>query len=152
GPGSPIVKSDRDTEAMIVFGRRAWIGFERRNAVWRYELPAWRSSAEHAPEAMRRWPRNSGVEGMVRLEDGRFLLFSEGAPAEAGATRVLLFDGDPAVPGTGALPLGFRAPDGYRLTDAALLPDGRLLLLTRRFAILEGISAKLVLADIPPAR
>lgn len=150
-PGSEAVKSDRDTESMIVAGGRAWIGFERRNAIWRYDPQSWRSDARARPEAMRRWPKNSGAEGMVRLPDGRFLVFSEGAPGAGGASQVLLFDGDPAVAGTEAAVLGYRAPAGYRLTDAALMPDGRLLLLSRRFALFGGFSASLAVADVPPA-
>lgn len=151
-PGSEAVKSDRDTESMTVAAGRAWIGFERRNAVWRYDPETWRSDARARPEAMRRWPKNSGAEGLVRLGDGRFLVFSEGAPGAGGASQVLLFDGDPAIAGTKAMVLGYRAPEGYRLTDAALLPDGRLLLLNRRFALFEGFSARLVVADVPPAQ
>ena len=52
--------------------------------------------------------------------------------------RRLLFAGDPAVAGTPALRLRYRAPPGYRITDAALLPDGRLLLLNRSVAWLAG--------------
>ena len=41
---------------------------------------------------------------------------------------------------------------GYRITDAALLPDGRLLLLNRRFALFEGVSAVLSVADLTGLR
>lgn len=148
-PGSEAVKSDRDTESMTMFEDRAWIGFERRNAIWRYDRNDWRSDAHARPDAMRRWPKNSGAEGMVRLGDGRFLIFSEGAPGEGGASQVLLFDGDPVDASSDVAVLGYRAPAGYRLTDAALLPDGRLLLLNRRFAFIGGFTAKLVLAEVP---
>jgi len=56
-------------------------------------------------------------------------------------------DSDPADPRTRAWLLGYRRVPGYRVTDAALLPDGRLLLLNRRFAWLEGLSAVLTVAD-----
>jgi hypothetical protein len=39
----------------------------------------------------------------------------------------------------------YLPPDGYRATDAALLPDGRILVLNRRWRLLEGLSAKLML-------
>ena len=151
GPGSPRVKSDRDSESLAVDGRRAWIGFERRNAIWRYRLPDWKSDAHRRPPAMRRWPNNSGAEGLVRLSDGRFLVFSESAPAGDGTFRALLFAGDPAARDVPAVPLRYRPPPGYRLTDAAQLPDGRLLLLNRRFSLWKGFAAKLVLAQLPEA-
>ena len=59
----------------------------------------------------------------------------------------LLFDGDPALAATPATTLRYRPPAGYRATDAALLPDGRLLVLNRRFAWLEGVSTALVLVE-----
>ena len=149
GPGTPEIKRDRDSESMVIFGNRAWIGFERQNAVWRYAVGNWRSDTHTKPRGMAHWPNNSGPEAIIRLADGRFLVFSEDARRAGGTTDVLLFNGDPAVPGTRAASLGYRAPAGYAVTDGAQLPDGRLLLLNRRFTIWEGVSAKLVVADAP---
>jgi hypothetical protein len=153
GIAPPVAKRNRDTESMVFYGGHAWIGFEWRGAIWRYAVgngsAGWRSDAHQAPAAMHDWPNNSGPEGMVRLNDGRFLVFSEAAMRKDGTSEVLAFDGDPAAAGTPSHSLGYRAPTGYRLTDAALLPDGRLLLLNRRFSLLEGFSAKLVMARPP---
>jgi hypothetical protein len=146
GPGSPHIKSDRDAESLVVHGGRAWIGFERSNAVWRYRRGDWRSDAWAAPPGMRKWRSNRGSEAMLRLPGGRFLVFCEGG---GGDSPVLLFDGDPAVPGTKATALRYRPPEGYRITDAALLPGGGLLFLNRRIALLEGFSARLTLAPTP---
>lgn len=152
GPGSPIRKGDRDAEAMAVHGDQAWLGFEGSNAVWRYRLPGWRAEAGYAPAAMAGWPANRGSEAMLRLDDGRFLVLAEGATFADGASALLLFDRDPADPSARALTLGFHPPRGYQVTDAAWLPDGRMLVLTRRCRWFEGVSARLVVADPPPAR
>lgn len=149
GPGATALKSDRDSESMVVSDGVAWVGFEGRNAIWRYALPDWQGTSHAAPPAMASWPANTGAEGMVRLHDGRFLVFSEGPKRPDGANALLLFEGDPAVPGTAVLGLGYRPPKGYSLTDASILPDGRLLLLNRRFSLLDGVSAKLVLVPHP---
>lgn len=141
-------KKQRDSEAMVVHGGRAWIAFERMDAVFRYILPSWRSDASSRPAAMRPWSRNSGSEAMVRLRDGRFLIFSEGYRVAEGTTEVLLFNGDPAI-GAGAVRLAYRAPQGFRITDAAELPDGRLLFLNRRVSVVDGILAKLTIAERP---
>jgi hypothetical protein len=142
GPGSARRKSERDIESVWTDGQSAWLGFERLNEVWRFARPGWKAVAHAAPEAMRHWPSNRGAEAMVRLADGRFLIFSEGRGRGGPA---LLFDGDPSFPGTRARALRYRPPAGYRATDAAVLPDGRLLVLNRRVAVLEGLTAKLVL-------
>jgi hypothetical protein len=152
GPGTLRRKSDRDAESMTVHDGSAWIGFERINSVWRFDLRSWRTTAHSKVPLMRSWPKNSGAEGIVRLRDGRFLVFSEAAANGDDTSKVVLFDGDPALAATPARELRYRAPEGYRLTDAALLPDGRLLLLNRRFSPFSGFSVKLALAPPPPAK
>jgi hypothetical protein len=139
GPGRPSAKADRDVEAMAVLGPLVWVAFERANQVWRYRRDGWRSDASAKPAAMREWRANRGSEAMVRLPDGRFLIFSEGDGGEA-----LLFGGDPALEGTRWQPLKYRPPQGYRITDAAVLPDGRLLFLNRSIGV-TGFSARLTL-------
>jgi hypothetical protein len=146
GPGSADAKSGRDVEALTVAGGQAWIGYERANAVWRYRRSDWSATSSAKPLGMRRWRANRGSEAMLRLADGRFLIFSEGS---GGPSEVLLFDGDPAVPGTESLRFRYRPPRGFRITDAAILADGRFLFVNRRVSFLGGISAKLTLAAAP---
>lgn len=146
GPGPPGDKANRDVESLIVEGDTAWVGYEQFNAVWRYGRRRFDPRASAAPPAMRRWGDNAGPEAMVRLPDGRFLVFAEG---EGGDSEVALFAGDPSVAGTPALRLRYRPPEGYRVTDAALLPDGRLVLLNRRVGLFAGFTAKLTLATLP---
>jgi len=149
GPGPPTLKSNRDSESMLIFAGHLWAGFERHNEIWRYASGDGHPESHAAPPAMKHWPYNTGPEAMVRLDDGRFLVFAENAPRGDGTSEVVLFDGDPAVPGTRTVTLGYRPPDGYRATDAALLPDGRILILNRRVTIWEGFSARLVVAALP---
>lgn len=146
GPGSLEEKANRDIESVVLRGPHAWIGYEWANAVWRYRGSDWRAEAAARPPEMRRWNANRGSEAMVPLRDGRFLVFSEGS---GGDSEAVLFAGDPAVKGTPAMKLKYRPPAGYRITDAAALPDGRLLFLNRRARILEGFSAKLSVARVP---
>lgn len=145
-------KASHDSEAMLVRGDQAWIAFERRNAVVRFGRSNWRVQAAAAPRAMREWRGNSGPEGMVRLAGGRFLVFAEGRDNSDRFSPVALFEGDPAVRGTPAATLRFHRGPDFRVTDAALLPDGRLLILMRRFSLLGGIAARLVVADATDLR
>jgi hypothetical protein len=146
GPGVAEEKENRDVESLVVAGSQAWLGYEQANAVWRYDRASFAARASAAPAAMSKWSDNRGAEAMVRFPDGRFLILSEG---EGGDSEALLFAGDPAVAGTAALRLRYRPPTGYRVTDAALLPDGRLALLNRRVSLFGGFSASLTIARLP---
>ncbi len=147
GPGSGRRKSDRDSESMVIAGDHAWIAFESANSVWRYSRTSGRAEASARPEPMRRWPSMRGAEAMLRLADGRFLVLAEGPVGDDGSTPVLLFAGDPAEEGTSAEALRYRPPEGFRATDAAALPDGRILILNRRFYWTEGVSAAVTMVD-----
>src|SRR5690606_32187476 len=73
GPGSAEIKSNRDTEALVIHDGKAWVAFEGHNMIWRYDRETWKAEARARPEAMRGWRRNGGAESLVRLPDGRFL-------------------------------------------------------------------------------
>jgi hypothetical protein len=149
GPGSSARKKNRDSESLQqdpVSGR-LWVGFEDANAIWRY-APGFTRAERHAtPPAMRGWPGNGGAEAMVRLADSRFIVFSEEQPGPQGSTEALLFAGDPTDPAAVPVRFGYRAPTGYRVTDAGQLADGRIVLLNRRFTLLEGVSAVVTIVD-----
>ena len=147
GPGPATLKSNRDTESMVILGPWLWAGFEKHNMVWRYRLADLRAAASAQPRLMRDWRANSGAEGMVRLGDGRFLVFCECPDDNRPLSDVVLFEGDPADPRTPSVLLHYRRVPGYRVSDATLLPDGRLLMVNRRFEWLEGVSAALTVAD-----
>lgn len=147
GPGPATRKSNRDTEAMLVRGNAIWAAFEKHNMVWRYDRRSLRAAAAAQPPVLRRWHSNAGAEAMVRLGDGRFLMFAEGRNDGPDQSDAALFEGDPAIPGTRARALRYRRPAGFRVTDAALLPDGRLLVLHRRFAWFAGLSAVLAIVE-----
>ncbi|HYI41816.1 MAG TPA: esterase-like activity of phytase family protein [Allosphingosinicella sp.] len=146
GPGPPGDKEDRDIESLVVHGEMAWIGYEQANAIWRYERRRFAPRASAAPRAMREWSDNAGPEAMARLADGRFLVFAEG---QGGDSEAILFSGDPAAAGTSALRLRYRPPTGFRITDAATLPDGRLVLLNRAVGLFAGFTARLTVAALP---
>jgi hypothetical protein len=151
GPGSSSNKGDRDVEAMTAHKGKYWLAFEGANEVWRYSSVNWKSKASAAPTAMKHWPMNAGSEAMLRLKDGRFVLFREEKARPDETIKALLFEGDPAIAGTKFKPIRYRPPNGYRITDAATLPDGRLLFLNRRFGLPNFFTAKLTLAPKPPA-
>jgi hypothetical protein len=152
GPGTPTRKSNRDTESLQVDGTWIRVGFERHNMIWRYRRGDLREASAARPRLMRRWRSNAGPEAMVRLADGRFIVFSEGGSDGRRTSEAVLFEGDPADQATRSAMVRYQRVPGYRITDAALLPDGRLILLNRRYAFFEGISAVVTLANVSSLR
>ncbi len=142
--------SGRDTESLVTDQATGmlWIGMEIRNAICRIARPSLGGIRVWAPSAMQKWSSTAGPEAMVRLRDGRFLVFQEGTPE----AELLVFDRDPLLPEATAIRLRYRPPTGYRPVDAALLPDGRLLVLNRRFALPFSFSARLTIVDTKDLR
>lgn len=140
---------DWDSEGMAYdpASGHIWISYEARHAVRRLSPSLGRIDGTKRLAYTDGWKANGGVEAMARLKDGRFILFSETHQRPDGSNSAYLYSGDPVEPGSQAVPFGYRAPGGYRPTDAAQLPDGRLLILNRRIGFPEGFSAKLAILD-----
>lgn len=124
-----------------------WAGYEQSNAIVRADANGHLLRSAR-PSAMRGWPSNRGPEATVRLADGRFIVLSEAHDTWLGSTGpALLF---PSAPADGSIPTRFRfeSPDGYRPTDMAQMPDGRMVVLLRKLelAMPPGFVSKLVVA------
>jgi Esterase-like activity of phytase len=128
---------------------RIFVALEGRNAVARHGSDLALEGVRQVPE-MLGWKLNSGPEAMVRLKDGRFVVLCECTTGlfASGEHPALLFPGDPAAPGA-ARYFTFAGAPGYRPTDLALLPDGRVLVLVRRLTwpMPPSFKAKLLIAD-----
>ncbi|MFC4291425.1 esterase-like activity of phytase family protein [Sphingorhabdus arenilitoris] len=147
--GPNISYEDRDSEG-IAYDRetgRFWVSYEAKHMIRRFTPSFARISGKFTAPEMKKWGANSGGEALVRLADGRFILFSEGMDLPDGSYQALFFSGDPVEAGTSHFSFGYRPPSGYKATDATLLPDGRILILTRRVSFPDGFTAKLVLLD-----
>jgi hypothetical protein len=109
-----------------------WLAIEGRNAIARFG-PGMRFEGLTMPASIRDWGLNTAAESMVRLRDGRFVLLREGFSGwfETREHAAIIFDSDP-VEGATARPFKVSGPAGFSPTDAAQLPDGRLLVLMRR--------------------
>jgi hypothetical protein len=141
--------ADRDSESITYdpVSGRFWVGYEGRAAIRRFTPGFARTEAIARPAPMQRWSTNSGAEAMVRLNDGRFAVFSEGYDRPDGSYEALLFAGDPTEPATRFFRFGYAPPKGYKITDATLLPDGRILALNRRVALPEGFTVIITVFD-----
>lgn len=101
-----------------------WLGYENGHVIHRFSFQSqpedWRSLADEVD-----WNDNGGLEAMVRLDDGRFLIVPE------GRDEALIFASDP-VEGGAPQTIPFATPaESFAVTDMAQLPDGRVLLLMR---------------------
>ena len=140
------MKAYRDVEAAAFAPADGtfWVALEGRNLFMRLD-PGQQAPAVIAGPELAGWSKNSGAEAMTRLADGRFLILAEGGD-DAHEGRLL-----PRAPdGTDqAMRFRFIAPDGFRPTDVAELPDGRVLILLRelRWPMPPRFGTRLVLAD-----
>jgi hypothetical protein len=148
GPGDGDRKVDRDSESSTYdsVSGHVWAGFETTNEIWRYTKGFETADGHVAPRLMADWPNNEGAEAMVRLRDGRFIVFAETERCKDGNHVALLFAGDP-VEHPDAQGFCYKGPPHFAPTDAAQLPDGRVIVLHRRFSITAGFSAALTVID-----
>lgn len=147
-PAYSGARRDRDSEAMAIGPEGdIWIAFEGHNAILRYDPGLSRLHSMAWPPAMKDWAPNSGPEAMVRLEGGRFVVLAEGSKSASGLHPALLFPGDPTKARNAPFEFSYRPPDHYVPTDAALMPDGRIVVLNRHFGILDGVWAAVTVID-----
>jgi len=88
-----------------------------------------------------------GVEALLRLADGRYLAFAERGPTDKALRPLLIFSGDPADSRTTVTRRTYAPPPGFSPTDAAQLPDGRIVVLNRRFGFATLFTTALVTID-----
>lgn len=129
-PELPVDTADSESVTVDPATGAYWTAMETDNRVVFYAADGSRQ-ADADPAAMERWPKNVGPEAMARLADGRFLILGE--MRERGRDRtfpMLLFSGDP-VKGAEPVHAHLAMPGDYKPVGAAVLPDGRVLVLGR---------------------
>jgi hypothetical protein len=123
------------------------VAFEQKHRIWLYKKPpndhalTQPAVVAGAPPDIAKLPRNGGIEAMARLPSGEYLLLSEW-----GVTA----DGDRLgwIGRRGKWAELRLAPTGsFEPSDAALLPDGDLLLIERQFSLLDGFVSRLSVID-----
>ncbi len=132
--------------AVLAPDESIWIGLEADHRLIRIDKD--RSSGAFVPvAALKSWPINGGAEAMVRLHDGRWMILCETCGTRRGGLHLgLVFASYPdrSTP----RPFGIVMPAGFDPVDMVSLPDGRLLVLTRRFnMLLPHFESALVLFD-----
>ena len=149
--GIPADPELRDIESITTDAETGtfWLGFEYRNGVCRVASADQGGVRFRALPEMAGWSKGSGPEAMVRLRDGAFLIFAERPRGNGPIGDLLHIDRDPTDPAAKVTVMQYRPPTGYRPVDAAQLPDGRVLVLNRRFEIPFRFSAQLSIIEKP---
>ena len=154
GPGGRPLAAQRrfDTESLAEADGILHVGIERANEIMRFDyrrdgLTA-RGAPVAVPRAIRSLPHNRGLEALVAVPR------SARNPALAGtliaiSERSLDADGNIAgfiLGGSRQRTTGqfaVKRHDGYDITDAALLPDGDLVILERFFSFTRGLAMRI---------
>ncbi|MEP6784762.1 MAG: esterase-like activity of phytase family protein [Sphingomonadales bacterium] len=137
----------RDSESLTGDGRNWWVGYESQTRLCRLDHAFRRGEAVYRPPLMAHWRKVGGPESVLRLADGRFLVFAEDPPRGEDMRPLLVFAGDPTDPRTPVTKLTYRPPEGFDPTDAAQLPDGRVLVLNRRFTLWNLFTSAITIID-----
>lgn len=154
GPGTGWSKIDRDSESMSVDPKDGSVvtGFENSNMLWRYTPDFARALGSSAPRAMATWPANEGAESFAFLPRKRWgggaITIGEQDPWPGAKGRAAIrFTGDPITQPNRGFRFSYVPPAQYDPSDLTVLPDGRMIVLTRRFELPFAFSNKLVVID-----
>jgi hypothetical protein len=124
---------------------RYWTAMEGTGEIWCFEAnDVLRVRTRQT--ILDRWPDNGGAEVLTRLPDGRFVALSE-RTGPSGKYEGVLFSRDPA--DRGAIKTRFFHDPGRQgvATDAAALPDGRLIIIYRKLGLWPVFTTSIALAD-----
>ena len=132
--GWPGRKSMIDSESLFVdpVTQAAWVGMERTNQLWQFDAAMARLPKRYAPAALQDWPRGRGAEAMVRLADGRIVMLAEGGRGDPRQNRGVMLSHPPGAGAVRSTRFFYDAQGKGAVSDAALLPDGRILIVHRK--------------------
>jgi len=141
--GQPLPRGlTADAEALARLPDGTWlVAFERRHRIRAYRRLDGPGAHVAPPPGLENAPANGGLESLAVLKDGRLFAIAETfTPPDRPELRHAWL----GTPGRW-MPLYWQPAPGFHPTDAAILPDGRALVLERRFSLLGGFAARLVM-------
>jgi hypothetical protein len=155
--GQPIAtRGWFDSESIALDGPYVYIGLERVNQVLRFDFSKGfirsRGEVVALPPAARKLPFNKGLEALVMVPKGLPLAGTLIAISERGLDprgNIIAFLVGGPTPGQ----FSVRRTNNFDVSDAVLLPSGELLVLERKFSLLEGVGIRIrriALASVAP--
>jgi hypothetical protein len=135
-----------DTESIALDGSFVYIGLERVNQVLRFDFSKGftrsRGEVVPMPAAVKKLPFNKGLEALVMVPNGLPLAGTLIALSERGldadGNLIAFLVGGPT-PGQ----FSIRRTNNYDVSDATLLPSGELLVLERKFSLVDGVGIRI---------
>ena len=144
----PRNKQEADAEALARTPDGGWlVSFERNHRILAY--PADLGAAPRrapAPAGMQGLPANEGVEALTVLPDGSILALAEAQQNDDGL-HLGWVGGE-----RGWRAFRYRSDPLYAPTDAAVLPNGDVLVVERHFSMLLGLKVRLVMVTAEQLR
>jgi hypothetical protein len=135
-----------DSESIALDGSFVYIGLERVNQVLRFDFAKGftrsRGEVVPMPPAVKKLPFNKGLEALVFVPKGMVLAGTLIAISERGldsAGNLIAFLVGGPTPGQ----FSVRRSQNFDVSDAVLLPSGDLLVLERKFSLLEGLDVRI---------
>jgi hypothetical protein len=135
-----------DSESIALDGSFVYIGLERVNQVLRFDFSEGftrsRGEVVPMPPAVKKLPYNKGLEALVVVPKGQPLAGTLIALSERGLDEngnlVAFLVGGPS-PGQ----FSVRRSDHFDISDATLLASGELLVLERKFSLVDGVGIRI---------
>lgn len=144
GDGKPAPRWD--TESIAEDGNTLYVGLERTNDIFRFDF-RWKSFPANAhpvpaPPELKDLPFNQGLEALVYVPKKNkppqtLIGFSEKGLTPEGNLKAFLIHG----PATGTFAV--KRKDGFDVSDAAVLPDGGILILERQYSQSRGVQMRI---------
>jgi hypothetical protein len=153
--GAPVAgrKGEADAESLAPLDGGIAVTFERDHRIWLYRGGTnpflSRPVRVVTPRELNGAPPNKGAEAFAVLRDGRPIVIAENYPRDAPSTRGWIRTGDRWSR------FEYERTGLFQPTGAAVLPDGDLLVLERRFTYIGGVASRLARvsgADLKPGR
>ncbi len=135
-----------DSESLALDGSLVYVGLERVNQILRFDFSKGgirsRGDVVPVPPEIGRLPFNKGLETLVFVSKGQplagtLIAISERGLDPSGNILGFLLGG----PSPGQFTV--KRADNFDISDAVLLPSGDLLLLERKFSLLEGVGIRI---------
>lgn len=135
-----------DSESLAFDGATAYVGLERVNQILRFDFSKGgirsRGEALTVPPGLSDLPFNKGIEALVFVPKGQplagtLIAISERGLDPSGNIRGFLMGG----PSPGQFTV--KRTKNFDISDVALLPAGDLLVLERKFSLVEGVGIRI---------